>query len=454
MRRSVVAEDNKIMKKRAFVLFVAGCLFSTVLATVFGGLGATAQTPDVISIDPDCPEPSPSPSVTPTPTETLDPDLPDIGEPDECDEDPDDDGDGNGNNGGNKGDDDDKNNKPDRDDDGKNGKEDNDAKRGGSNKGDRKSGKGKDKGPKDDKRKKKNDDTSKSGKYKGKFSATGEFDTDRLQLIAAQLRARGVSEDEILERVYSPFIIAGPAAWTDTWGSPRYGPGPLVRTHEGQDVFCKYGDPVLATENGEIEFDEGGLGGKVARLYSQDGSYWYYAHLSGWNTKDFEDGDRVEAGDVIGFCGNTGNAITTPPHVHFGWYQANGESRNPMAMLVKWLHTAERNAGAAYEKETGRTLATLEQSGSRRLFGDGFAPDISELKVSSEALLAATSSPGAGGLGLADAALQAALAARENEDRFDGDIEVDGEGAGDEHSELAELLDSHSESAARGATAD
>ncbi|MDQ4144446.1 MAG: M23 family metallopeptidase [Actinomycetota bacterium] len=283
-----------------------------------------------------------------------------------------------------------------------------------------------------------------AGGYSGKYSIAGEFNTDKLQLIATQLRARGVSEDQIMKRVYAPFIIAGPAAWTDTWGAPRYGPGPIVRTHEGQDVFCKFGDPVLASMPGTIEFDDGGLGGRVARLHVRGGSYWYYAHLAGWNTKEFSNGDTVETGDVIGYCGNTGNAITTPPHVHFGWYQPSGESRNPMAMLVKWLRTAERNAGAAYEKETGRTLEDLEEEQSRRLFGDGFAPDISELKVSSEALLAASSSPGAGAFGLAEAALQAALAAQVEDAGYDPNA-FEAEGAGhSEHSELAELLQSGS----------
>lgn len=440
-------------------MFVASCLFSTVLATVFGGAGATAQTPDPASSEVKCPEPSPSPTPieTPSPTESLDPDLPIEEEPaGECDEDGD--GDGGNNNGGDKGDDDD-DNKPDRpdepkeNDDGDNGdgkKNDGPSKKGSNNQRNNKGRKSKGDGAK--KTDADVDLSTSPSKHSGNYElASGEFDTDRLQLIAAQLRARGVSEEAILERVFSPFIIAGPAAWTDTWGAPRYGPGPLVRTHEGQDVFCKYGDPVLATQSGEIEFDEGGLGGTVARLYRKDGSYFYYAHLSGWNTKEFEDGDRVEAGDVIGFCGNSGNAITTPPHVHFGWYRATGGARNPMGMLVKWLHMAERNAGAAYEKATGRSLATIEQSGSSRLFGDGFAPDISELEVSSEALLAASSSPGAGGFGLADVAIQAAMTAQQSENRFDGEVEVDSEGAGDEHSELADLLDSPGEAATPGA---
>ena len=314
---------------------------------------------------------------------------------------------------------------------------------GGNNTGgDKGSGKGVDKGSE------KGDDATDDGAtggtgpggYSGNYSFSGEFNTDKLQIVAAQLRARGVPEDEILKTVYAPFMTGGPAAWTDTWGAPRYGPGPIVRTHEGQDVFCKYGDPILASESGTIEFDDGGLGGIIARLYRSDGSYWYYAHLAGQNTKEFKSGDRVQPGDVIGYCGNSGNAISTPPHTHFGWYQADGSTtKDPMATLVKWLRTAERNAGAAFEKETGKSIADLAESQSRRLFGDGFAPDITELKVSADSLLAASSSPGAGAFGLAEAALQAALAGQ-SELAYDPRAFA-AEGAGHtEDSKLAELL--------------
>jgi peptidoglycan LD-endopeptidase LytH len=139
----------------------------------------------------------------------------------------------------------------------------------------------------------------------------------------------------------APFIVAGPASWTNTWGAPRFGPGSLIRTHEGQDVFCRYGDPVLASESGTLEFDEGGLGGKVARIRKEDGSYWYYAHLSGWN-RTFTSGDLVAPGDVIGYCGDSGNAAGTSPHVHFGFYDPDGRAIDPMPFLVRWLRAAER----------------------------------------------------------------------------------------------------------------
>ena len=41
----------------------------------------------------------------------------------------------------------------------------------------------------------------------------------------------------------------------------------------------------------------------------------YYAHL---DTQLVAPGQIVRAGDPIGTIGNTGNAITTPPHLHFG----------------------------------------------------------------------------------------------------------------------------------------
>jgi hypothetical protein len=206
---------------------------------------------------------------------------------------------------------------------------------------------------------------------------TGTFSTEKLLAIATELRALGWSGEKVSHEVFAPFILAGQAAWTDTWGAPRYGPGPLVRTHEGQDVFCDYGTPVLAVQNGTVEFDDGGIGGRVARLRSPDGSYWYYAHLSDWNTEEFTSGDRVETGDVIGFCGNSGNAITTPPHVHFGWYDRHGQARNPMWMLVGWLRSAERRSLRLIEIASDDRRAHIAMLTAARQFGDAQAPDLS-----------------------------------------------------------------------------
>lgn len=244
----------------------------------------------------------------------------------------------------------------------------------------------------------------------GFYRVPGSYNSDALLSVAAQLRSLGWSRERVLRQVFAPFIIGGKASWVDTWGAPRYGPGPIIRTHEGQDVFCEYGDPIIASEPGRVEFAEGGLGGKVARLYRSDGSYWYYAHLSDWNTKEFASNDTVEQGDVIGFCGNSGNALTTPPHVHFGWYKPNGTAKNPMRTLVRWLREAEANAAGLAGRAEGKRQKQIAALTAARRFGDAFGPDLSEFRVSGESLWASGSSPATGALGLAESALQSALA--------------------------------------------
>ena len=220
-----------------------------------------------------------------------------------------------------------------------------------------------------------------AGEIRSDYRSMGPYTTESLTAEAARLRRQGATPQEIAREVYAPFIIAGPASWTDTWGAPRYGPAPgQIRQHEGQDVFCRYGDPVLASEDGTVEFDEQSLGGRIARLHRPDGGYWYYAHLSDWNT-ELSDGDVVRTGDIIGYCGNTGNASSTPAHVHFGWYGPDGEARDPMGHLIGWLRAA-----ADGRPITGPGPAPVEPREAELItssFGDVEAPQPERARTSS-----------------------------------------------------------------------
>lgn len=246
--------------------------------------------------------------------------------------------------------------------------------------------------------------------FYGYNAIDGAFNTDLLLAVEARLRSLGWSQADITKEVFAPFIIGGRANWIDSWGFPRFGPGLIVRTHEGQDVFCEMGEEVLATEKGTIDFDDGGLGGKIARLHRADGSYWYYAHLSDWNTAEFKSGDKVEPGDVIGYCGNSGNASGGAPHVHFGWYGADGDAKNPMRMLIKWLNTAERHAISLAQSAAGKKLRRQDIFAAAHRFGDAFAPSLEEFDISGDPLLSSGTTPASGAFALAQAALQAALA--------------------------------------------
>lgn len=113
------------------------------------------------------------------------------------------------------------------------------------------------------------------------------------------------------------------------WGVDRDGGR---RSHEGVDIFAKRGTPVLATSAGVINrVDVTNLGGKVVWLRDPvRNANIYFAHL---DSQYVQNGDRVQPGDTIGFVGNTGNARTTPPHLHFGVYRRGEGAVDPAPFI-------------------------------------------------------------------------------------------------------------------------
>jgi len=95
------------------------------------------------------------------------------------------------------------------------------------------------------------------------------------------------------------------------------------RRHEGIDIFAKKRTPIVASADGRVtRVGENRLGGKIVYMRPKGKKYsLYYAHL---DTQIAKDGQQVRKGDVLGLMGNTGNAITTPPHLHFGIYTSGG----------------------------------------------------------------------------------------------------------------------------------
>jgi peptidoglycan LD-endopeptidase LytH len=114
----------------------------------------------------------------------------------------------------------------------------------------------------------------------------------------------------------------------NTWQAPR----PGGRVHKGQDIFARRGTPVRSATAGVItNLADGGLGGKTIWILGAGRRTYYYAHLDR-HAPGLRIGDVVTADTVIGFVGNTGNARTTPPHLHFGVYVMAG-ALNPLPLL-------------------------------------------------------------------------------------------------------------------------
>ncbi|MGH9034686.1 MAG: murein hydrolase activator EnvC family protein, partial [Acidimicrobiia bacterium] len=70
--------------------------------------------------------------------------------------------------------------------------------------------------------------------------------------------------------------IAGPVAFSDSWGDPRGG----GRRHKGTDMMNPFGTPNVAVVSGQIARHRSGAGGLAIYLYGDDGTTYYYAHLS------------------------------------------------------------------------------------------------------------------------------------------------------------------------------
>lgn len=139
---------------------------------------------------------------------------------------------------------------------------------------------------------------------------------------------------DFMTKIYTQPTLSFPVEGKDNraiqsfWGAPR---GGGARKHEGVDIFAAKGTNLLAAADGFV-FRTGntGLGGK--QVWIKDGVFGhslYYAHLDSIIAKK---GQRVKIGDVVGTVGNTGNARTTPPHLHFGIYDG-GSAVDPYPFI-------------------------------------------------------------------------------------------------------------------------
>ena len=146
------------------------------------------------------------------------------------------------------------------------------------------------------------------------------------------------------------FPIAGAAEYVDTYGAFRSDvPG---KWHHGDDIFAPLGTPVLAVASGTINrVGWEGIGGWRLWLRDNFGDEFYYAHLSGYAPTDFRS-NQVRAGEVIGFVGNTGDAFTTSPHLHFEIHPrpllhlGYDGGVDPTSYLTHWVHLARVHAPA------------------------------------------------------------------------------------------------------------
>ena len=157
-------------------------------------------------------------------------------------------------------------------------------------------------------------------------------DSDRESMIASrkQLSEQTRALFTPLTELRMPVVGVTQRQLSDSWGDPRDGG---ERRHKGIDIFAPRGTAVIAVSDGVISYiGDQPKGGHCLWLTTESGASFYYAHFDRWAPGIYE-GMEVATGDLLGFVGNTGNAISTPPHLHFGISQ-NHEMVNPYPLLT------------------------------------------------------------------------------------------------------------------------
>jgi murein DD-endopeptidase MepM/ murein hydrolase activator NlpD len=161
----------------------------------------------------------------------------------------------------------------------------------------------------------------------------------------------------------------------DDFGAKRgYG---FARRHLGNDLMGSVGTPVIAVEGGSVyEVGWNRFGGWRIGIMSGDGRrYYYYAHLRKDKPyyKDFKKGDAVEAGDILGYMGNTGYSMKPNtnmkggrPHLHYGLQLIFDESQIDSPSEI-WIDNCEilkflqRNKAKVKKDENGEVVRVTDR---------------------------------------------------------------------------------------------
>jgi hypothetical protein len=143
------------------------------------------------------------------------------------------------------------------------------------------------------------------------------------------------------------FPVVSTTSYTDDFGDPRPG-----GTHQGIDILAVRHAPAVAAEAGTVEFwTTSANAGCMLYLHGESGTTYLYIHLNNDLTSHndnrgtciagtsyapgLRNGARVNAGELVGFVGDSGDANGIHPHLHFEVHPGGGAAVDPYPYLRK-----------------------------------------------------------------------------------------------------------------------
>jgi hypothetical protein len=173
------------------------------------------------------------------------------------------------------------------------------------------------------------------------------------------------------------FPVVGPVQYTDDFGAPR-----AHGTHQGNDIMAARKSPAVAAEAGRVKFwTHSASAGCMLYLYGKSGTTYLYIHLNNDVTMrndnrgrcgpgmsyapGLKDGQKVAAGQLIGFVGDSGDANGVATHLHFEVHPHDGAAVSP----YRYLNRASRLLFAVLPKGqftlslSGKLVSTTSPDG-------------------------------------------------------------------------------------------
>jgi hypothetical protein len=181
------------------------------------------------------------------------------------------------------------------------------------------------------------------------------------------------------------FPIAREVPFSDTFGDPR---GGGTRSHAGQDLMAPKMTPLVATTDGRIKWlrwSNAGNAGNMLVLADEEGWEYWYIHINndtpgtddGANRYDqaFADGmkagQRVKAGEIIAWVGDSGNAEESGSHLHFEMHRPDGQVINPFNTIARAELRVRSDAQTAADRPAGNLESLSRKSGTISVRGWG-----------------------------------------------------------------------------------